>query len=69
MIAELCRTGDRDGLIAIAAAGAIPALVQLMGPGVQQNTVAALSTLIEEVDNAADIAIAAGAVHRLVQLA
>ncbi|KAG1658971.1 hypothetical protein FOA52_004387 [Chlamydomonas sp. UWO 241] len=63
--------GDSDTLVAIASAGAIPPLVQLLGPGssaeVREDAAAALCNLAQHHDNQVAIA-AAGAIPLLVQL-
>jgi hypothetical protein len=72
LIVGLSFDGDSDSLVAIAAAGAIPQLVQLLGPGsthdLQQGAAAALTNLGYQNDvNKAAIA-SAGAIPPLVQL-
>jgi hypothetical protein len=70
-IETLCFDGGLQGLAAIAAAGAIPQLVRLLGTGstaeVQQSAAGALLKLAEVAEHAAIIT-AAGAVPPLVQL-
>ncbi|KAG1655576.1 hypothetical protein FOA52_009078 [Chlamydomonas sp. UWO 241] len=68
-LAFVCRDGSPERLAALAAAGPIPELVQLLGPGfpthVQHFASAALGRLV---DIAGDALTAAGAIPPLVQL-
>ncbi|KAG1664939.1 hypothetical protein FOA52_004461 [Chlamydomonas sp. UWO 241] len=68
---NLCDDGNPDTLAAIVAAGAIPELVKLLGPGslgdLQKRAAGALWTLAFYAANAATIA-AAGAIPALLQL-
>ena len=70
-IAQLSWGLNPDILAALAAAGAIPALVRLLGPGspaeVQSNAARVLVKLAEDADSMVTIA-AAGAIPPLVQL-
>jgi hypothetical protein len=72
-VTQLCHEGDADSWAAIASAGAIPPLVQLLrvdSPAdVLKNATASLGMLAENGENAGiAAAIAAGAIPRLVLL-